>query len=178
MMEKLLSIKHWQLFGLLIGVGIIDSILDLSTSQLAFYFPALLFAAIYFGWLWAMAINLYPKLPTSTNYNLKRFKLYLIIPLVYISALSVLIGNISIWAQDENNSGYVAILIPMHLFSMYCIFWCLAYVAKSLKSVELQKSVTFSDYAGEFFLIWFFPIGIWFIQPRLNKMFDSTGQAS
>jgi hypothetical protein len=37
-----------------------------------------------------------------------------------------------------------------------------------------QKPVTFSDFAGEFFLIWFFPVGIWIIQPRINKLFDTN----
>jgi len=56
---------------------------------------------------------------------------------------------------------------------MFCIFYSLYFIAKELKSVELQKPVTFSDFAGEFFLLWFFPIGIWIIQPRINKIFES-----
>jgi len=56
------------------------------------------------------------------------------------------------------------------------MFYCLYFISKSLKAVELQRDVTFNDYAGEFFLIWFFPIGIWFIQPRINKLFDETLQ--
>jgi hypothetical protein len=51
------------------------------------------------------------------------------------------------------------------------MFYILYFVAKTMKSVEMQKTVTFNDYAGEFFLIWFFPIGIWFLQPRINKIF-------
>jgi len=42
--------------------------------------------------------------------------------------------------------------------------------AKTIKLAELQRSVTFSDFAGEFFLIWFFPIGIWFVQPKVNLL--------
>jgi hypothetical protein len=57
------------------------------------------------------------------------------------------------------------------------MFYCLYFNAKVLKAVELQKPVTFSEFAGEFFLIWFFPIGIWIIQPRLNKLFDPTAEA-
>jgi hypothetical protein len=56
---------------------------------------------------------------------------------------------------------------------MFFIFYSLYFIAKELKSVELQKPVTFSDFAGEFFLLWFFPIGIWIIQPRINKIFES-----
>jgi hypothetical protein len=38
-----------------------------------------------------------------------------------------------------------------------------------VKTIELQREVTFSDFAGEFFLIWFYPVGIWIIQPKVNK---------
>lgn len=172
-MNKLLTLKHWQLFGLMIGVMIIDSFFDMTTSQVAWAISILLFVLIFFGWFWAMAINLYPKLPPNTNLNLSRFKLFMLIPAVYIAIISLIFGGISIGTQGDSTGGYSAIIVPIHLFSMFCIVWCLAFVAKSLKTVELQKPVTFSDYAGEFFLIWFFPIGVWIIQPRLNKLFDT-----
>jgi hypothetical protein len=53
---------------------------------------------------------------------------------------------------------------------MFCIFYALYFNAKALKAVEWQKKVTLSDYVGDFFLIWFFPIGLWFIQPRINNI--------
>lgn len=64
----------------------------------------------------------------------------------------------------------MAIIVPLHLFSMFCIFYCLYFVAKTIKTAELQRETAFSDFVGEFFLIWFFPIGIWFIQPRVNQL--------
>lgn len=67
----------------------------------------------------------------------------------------------------------VGIIIPLHLFSMFCIFYSLYFVAKTFKTVELQRETTFSDFAGEFFMIWFYPIGIWIIQPKVNKMAES-----
>jgi hypothetical protein len=76
----------------------------------------------------------------------------------------------------EPNIAIFMLIFPLHLFSMFCIFYCLYFNAKSLKSVELQKPVTFNDFAGEFFLIWFFPVGIWFLQPRINKLFEETQQ--
>ena len=59
-----------------------------------------------------------------------------------------------------------------HILSMFGIFYSLYFVAKTFKTVELQREVTFSDFAGEFFMIWFFPIGIWVIQPKINKMIN------
>jgi hypothetical protein len=55
---------------------------------------------------------------------------------------------------------------------MFCIFYTLYFVAKTFKTVELQREVKFSDFAGEFFMIWFYPIGIWIIQPKINKMIE------
>lgn len=175
-MNKLLQLKHWQLFGLMIGVMIINSFFNLATSQIVWAISMLLFVVIFFGWFWIMAVNLYPKLPVDSKLNLNRFKLFMLIPSFYIVAISFLFGAISIGTQGDSTGGYATIIVPIHLFSMFCIFWCLAYVAKSLKAVELQRTVTFSDYAGEFFLIWFFPIGVWIIQPRINKLFDDNIQ--
>jgi len=53
---------------------------------------------------------------------------------------------------------------------MYCIFYLMYKAAKTIKTAEVQKPVSFGDFAGEFFLLWFFPIGIWFLQPKINKL--------
>lgn len=79
-------------------------------------------------------------------------------------------GTIS--SGGEPNLAIFAFIAPLHLFSMFCMFYCGYFNAKALKAVETKKPVTFSDYVGEFFLIWFFPIGIWIIQPRINKIFE------
>ena len=55
---------------------------------------------------------------------------------------------------------------------MFGIFHTMYFAAKTIKCVELKRNVTFSDIAGEFFLIWFFPIGVWILQPRINKLID------
>lgn len=70
------------------------------------------------------------------------------------------------------NPAIFALIAPLHFFSMCCIFYCLYFVAKTIKTVELQREVKFSDFAGEFFMIWFYPIGIWLIQPKINKMME------
>ena len=80
----------------------------------------------------------------------------------------------NITSGGQPDPAIFALIIPLHLFSMSCIFYCLYFNAKALKTVEWQKPVTFSDFAGEFFLIWFFPIGIWIIQPRINQLFDTN----
>ena len=68
--------------------------------------------------------------------------------------------------------GLISIFLLLHLFSMFCMFYCLYFVAKTLKTAETQKVVGFGDFAGEFFLISLFPIGVWIVKPTINKMID------
>jgi hypothetical protein len=53
-----------------------------------------------------------------------------------------------------------------------CTIFVLSSVAGSLVSVETGKPASFSAYAAEFFAIWFFPIGVWFVQPKINRQFE------
>jgi hypothetical protein len=50
------------------------------------------------------------------------------------------------------------------------VFYCIYFVAKVIKTVESQEKVSFGDCLGDFFLIWFFFVGIWVIQPRINVL--------
>ena len=61
-------------------------------------------------------------------------------------------------------------MVPMHLLAMLGIFYALVFTANRLTTLERKQQVSFFDYSGPFFLLWFFPIGIWFIQPRVNKL--------
>ena len=184
-MTKLLTIKHWQLFGLLMGLPMIFQFVimgSVMTSRnptimfAAFPIMMILFIGLFFGWFYALGTNLHKKLPETATMNLTKFKIFLFIPVAYMLFLSVfmfgMFSNISTGGQP--NPAIFALIVPLHLFSMFCIFYCLYFNAKALKTVEWQKPVTFSDFAGEFFLIWFFPIGVWIIQPRINKLFDTT----
>ncbi len=185
-MKKLLRLKHWQLFLLLVGIPVILEFVFFGAMMvlenpaiLIFIFPIImvLFMAVYFGWFYTLGMNLYKKLPASVTMKLVRFKIFMFIPVLYILIICIFmvymfsrVGT----SEQPPNMALFALIIPVHLFSMFCIFYCLYFNAKSLKAVELQRPVTFSDYAGEFFLIWFFPIGIWILQPRINKLFEEN----
>lgn len=184
-MTKLLTLKHWQLFGLLMGLPLIfqfvamASIMSSQNLTITFVvFPIMMifFIVLFFGWFYTLGTNLYKKLPAAVTMNLTRFKIFLFIPVVYMLFISVFMFGMfsNIPSGGQPNPAIFAVIVPLHLFSMFCIFYCLYFNAKALKTVEWQKPVTFSDFAGEFFLIWLFPIGIWIIQPRINKLFDPT----
>ena len=180
-MKFFLTLKHWQFF---VFACVLPFFIDLTSfinySIGAIYvFPLMmiLFVFFFFGWFYAVGTNLYPKLPAKAKMSLTRFKIFLFFPVFYILAISVflVVSMIPYSTSGGPIEPWIFLLIlPLHLFSMFCIFYCLYFIAKALKSVETQVSATFSDYLGDFFLIWFFPIGIWVIQPRINKLFDES----
>ena len=180
-MKKLLTLKHWQLFALLLGVPIIFQFITIGSAvsgsnlYIFYLFPVMmiLFIGLLFGWLYALGVNLHKKLPPTATMSLTRFKIFLFIPIIYMVLILVfIVGAFTKTASGvQTNPAIFLPMILLHLFSMFCIFYCLYFNAKALKTVELQKPVTFSDFAGEFFLLWFWPVGIWIIQPRINKLF-------
>ncbi|MCC6370840.1 MAG: hypothetical protein IT236_07545, partial [Bacteroidia bacterium] len=132
------------------------------------------FTVSLFLWFWSVAIGLQGKIPESIKKKTTRFKLLFFIPLTYLLLISfgamVLIKFLPVWIargdffDPANNpalfGGLLFGFILCHLFSVFSIFYCMYFVAKTFKTAELQHETGFSDFAGEFFLIWFYPIGI------------------
>lgn len=129
----------------------------------------LFFVILYFVWLYTLGTKLYAKLPNQVKMNLQIFLLFLTIPCVYI--LSVLIYMLASGGMINNTMQIAPIILPVHLFSIFCALYNMYFIARALRAVELHRSVTFGECVGDFFLIWFFPIGIWMLQPRINRIF-------
>ncbi|WP_298489453.1 hypothetical protein [uncultured Maribacter sp.] len=194
MINKFLNAKHWQLFTLMFGIPILLQIVVMTTMfanidsngnpdqtgmlNMMKIFPIIMFlyVGLFFGWFWSIGIGLQKYIPDDINMKIKKFKIFFLIPLAYILFLLIVIGTTFYGFSSGSNAvgGIVGkmlfVVIPMHLLSMFCIFYSLYFVSKTIKTTELKRDVTFSEFAGEFFMIWFFPIGIWIIQPRINKI--------
>ncbi len=60
------------------------------------------------------------------------------------------------------------------LFTFFGILYTFYNVPKSLKSIELGKEAHFSEYIILAILLFVFPIGLWFIQPKINRIFSNN----
>ena len=191
MINKFLNAKHWQLFILMFGLPfalqiavMISMFMNIDSNgnpdqtemlNMMKLFPIIIsfYIGLFFGWFWSVGIGLQKYVPTDIKMKIKKSKAFFFIPLFYILFLLLVIGN-AFYGISSGSNGIVGkmlfVIVPIHLFSMFCIFYLLYFVSKTIKTTELKRSVTFSDFAGEFFMIWFFPFGIWIIQPRINKI--------
>lgn len=195
--ERLFRAKHWQLFVLvfvvpilsmfvfmnLLIVGVIDPWKIFSDDSLFVIAFWVLIAMISHGtqitWMWYIATRLQDKMPEGTHLPLKRIKVFFLIPLLYVFIVAFIVATL----LDPTHKGTATLIIgtllfllPMHFFAMFCTLHSMFFAAKALRTVELQRKTTFSDFVGEFFMIWFFPIGIWLIQPRINSIIRGEEQ--
>ncbi len=136
-----------------------------------------------FCWLWSVAIGLQKKIPAGVNMKVTRFKVFFFIPIVYfVLIFSFIFMFVAPFINDAvlhntpvmTGIEFFPIIFPLHLFAMFCLFYCIYFVAKTIKTIELQREVTFNDFVAEFFLIWFHFIGIWILQPKINKMAEEN----
>lgn len=181
-MKFFLKLKHWKLFALIVVLPVIIQLgtiggftITRNPFWLIIFFPISILVSLgsFFGWFYSLGVGLSGKLPDKAKMNLTFFEISLFLPMIYIFLFLCFIVNGAFSEKGEPVPNYLAFIIPIHLFMMFCMLYLLYFISKSLKAVELQKSVTFNDYRGEFFLIWLYPIGIWFIQPRVNEIFKN-----
>ena len=191
MIQTFLRAKHWHLFILLFGIPmlfqfgfmgmLVSEIINNPESDPAFvldfvnyFIPIMIFVmAVFLGWFWSIGVGLQSRIPDDIPMKVGRFKAFIVFPLIYIVLLLVYIGfmfNSLISNSEPPNPAIFMLIFPLHLFAMFCMFHSLYFVAKTIKTAELQRKTTFGDFAGEFFLLWFYPVGIWFVQPRVNKL--------
>lgn len=176
-----LRAKHWQIFLLCFGVFFVGgTALMLSTaatrSQEDFGKVDLLFGAVtvqfmlcFLAWLWSMGSFLNSMAKPMLRLRAGFFHFALVYPALYIFVF--------IAAIPRAGSELFAVILPLHFLAMFCMFYILYFVSKHLVLVETGKSASFYDYAGPFFLLWFYPIGVWIIQPRINRLYAERKNA-
>jgi hypothetical protein len=123
--------------------------------------------------------SLYQKLPEGHDLKIKRFYFHFFFAVIYCAIILIAFnGGYDINQDNYKNYGCVAaIIVPLHLFTMYCMFYLIWFIAKAISTIENKKAVRFDNYAGIFFLIWFFPIGIWWIHPKVRKIFSADEES-
>lgn len=187
-MEIFLKAKHWHLFLLIIGIPIMIEIIDtfivLSGAGEAFTFRAVLrllliipFITFYF-WIFAVGNFLNKRvsdhLDTKTGYfslavGTSAFSMF------FLSIFSFFIWDD--WQQLMLKDDFTYIVFGIIVFlAIATLLLSISYVAKTLVRAERNAEVNSSDFYSEFVMILFFPLGIWILQPRINKVYTKNSR--
>lgn len=190
-MNFFLKGKHWQVFLALFGLpilGIVAFMLlmvlhaegHVSLSSIAITLTATITIALFLFLMWFYTLTeaLHARLPKVVKMNLLVFKVFLVAPVFFMLQFTVTIYKTlhAMSIADTPDPAAVAIndplLIPLFILAMFCMFYCLLFAAKAFKSVELKREVDLPDYVAELLQLWYFPLGVWLLQPRINRIFD------
>ena len=176
-MKEIMKLKHWQVFSI-IAIGYITSFALRMTDFKIGSFTSIELSAIMtiitiiLLFSYALILGLFLN---NINDNTYHFKNWILIIAVCICILGYSYLNLQRLNLDND-------LIPFWIgfISTPLTFWGLYYtyyqVAKSLKSIELDREARFSECIIDSITIFALPIGIWFIQPRINRILKVVEQ--
>ncbi len=167
-MNFYLRAKHWQLFVILM-IALVAPVLlfgEELPNPITFFFIMIVYMLVIFGWIVSIGISANKRLQPEFRKSPKLMLFGLLYTVVYLGLyLTVLF--------PEPGSGElpnVGLILPLHIFAMICVFYCLVYSSKQLVTLQLGKEPSFFEYSGPFFGFWFYPLGVWFIQPKVNEL--------
>ena len=186
MKNSILKAKHWQVFLIVL---ILPTLIYLATSSINSPLIQILSTYLYTTlsivgimiYLWLVTISLQKSLPKSKRKLSSRYDILFTIPILLFILLVVMHilkidGAIGI-IGDENRAKAVFVSEKMLKTTLPLIFaltasalLCVLIVSKALKSAMLKKEVKFTEYIPELIQFIFFPIGIWILQPKINKL--------
>jgi hypothetical protein len=83
----------------------------------------------------------------------------------YLMSFMILIGTASDFASEE----FLVMGLVVTAYALLAIVQVIDHVAILIR-VNEKKELDNYKQKGEFMLLFFWPIGIWFLQPRINKI--------
>lgn len=197
-----LKIKHWQLFLLLFTIPIIweiylniqvistmseimnggnpdpDAMMKTSIQTAPLLW---LSGIVLFAYILTLIRSLNKAKPAELRKELTFPIFCLTFPTIYIAIINILIfSNLDklLSIEETLDPGIlfkaIPIILPCHFFAIFCFFYVIYHLAGSIKCVELRKEISWEEKIPEFIMFWFLPIGIWFLQPRINKIIEGN----
>lgn len=171
-MSKILKLKSWHVFGVMIILpvlfvlfGVVISKLTgiMILSPLLSFFGVLIMMITYYGWIWVAGTVTHQQGGQDNPLKLNVFRILFLLALLFLVILTPILRT-SLKAED------LFLADAVQLIAVVSFFYCIYFVSKSLRMIEEQRGLKSGYLFLDFFLIWILPIGIWVIQPRMNKV--------
>lgn len=173
-MRLILTLRHWQILLLLFAFDLaIAGLLTLTQFNL----PEMIEAFI-FGWI---PITVYPLLlglglnkhiapaGEKTDKDFKMFIIFGCIWTVIFFGNEVLKSQLDIGDNQTDTQAPRAIIATIALF---ILFKFIQFPSRRINSIELKREAGLWEYVADSFQILCWPLCIWWIQPRINRIID------
>jgi hypothetical protein len=122
----------------------------------------------YTGWLFSIVKLLFKKNKYDVALKIQFFFIRLFFLVFYIGFLSIHFA-ISYDNYDEP-MWLIGLIVIGHFIMLYSYVSLIKFTAQLVSTIELKRVVTFNDYGKHFFLLFIFPIGIWWIYQKIINL--------
>ncbi|MGE5394779.1 MAG: hypothetical protein ACM3P1_08540 [Candidatus Saccharibacteria bacterium] len=157
-MKLFLRLKHWQLFI----IWILSAILSITTSESNWWiFTFAIYDFFLIGWIYSIG-KVTNKLNGKCRIENYHEDLWFIICFISIIPYGYFAHS------NAPNNGFL--MFGTFLLLSISALKLISFSAKSLMQNERKEHLKFADYFKEFLLIAFMVIGLWKIQPKMNKI--------
>ena len=170
-MKLLLRLKAWQMFMLIIVPMFLPGLVLTSPESFKWFGAFMMVGGvIIFGWIYTVGSESNRRLPESLKKKTVIYNLGFSVAVFYMILMAVFIlPNAYLTNQTQP---FPVWLVSLHFGSMLGIFYGLWFTAKQFVTLQRGECVKFIDFSGPFFLFWFSPFGVWFLQPKINELFS------
>jgi peptidoglycan/LPS O-acetylase OafA/YrhL len=162
-MRFLLTAKHWQVF-IVLAMGLFLNNFVVEDNPTLTTIIEVIGYLTYFLWPMLVGHGLQDYFPKKLVLSETFFLINGFISVTAILAMMIISDG-----QGMSFSGVEA--LPM-FYVFYAFLYYLFFPGRSLRTIENKRTADFGECIGDFFLVAFLPIGIWFLQPRINKIVD------
>jgi hypothetical protein len=160
-MDFLLKLSSWKLFLLLVLPCFFTFIPLLGMLLTA------LWIVIYMGWIYSIGVSMHNLIPKRIKPEIGYFKFNCIFNIVVFIAILITGGYNSETAGDFN-----LVFIPITFYAIWSLIYVFSFAARMLESVIEGEIVGISDSIKGLFCFWFFPFGVWHIQPAVERVLE------
>jgi hypothetical protein len=93
-----------------------------------------------------------------------------VVSILVIAITSASRGDTGLLALTKSLQDYTFIWLPVHMAAIAGLVYSAWLAARRLVDAELGTNSTWDRTIGSWLLIWFFPIGVWFVQSRFKRV--------
>lgn len=160
-MNFILRLKHWQAFIIVI-MGLFISNFTVVGDPVLTITLRVIGTVIFFAWGLFAGHGLYQLLPGKIDLN---YNLFLINSFIWLASYIVVIV-----ISDGAGMTFNGVAALPGFYVCYAFLHFLIFPVRTLRSIEKNRKARISECMGDFCMVVFLPIGIWFLQPRINKV--------
>ncbi|WP_042279801.1 hypothetical protein [Nonlabens tegetincola] len=160
-MNIFLKLKHWQIFLIWI-IGTIQMFIFIKSDLWFLSFG--LYIGLFLGWIYSIGNVLNKNIETNNG-----MRIWWILYLISLIPFGLNVRDMLTQSYDRIDSWIIALA---GIIGLIAITKIVIFSAKTLKRAESKTEHKTTDLILEIFLIYFFTIGVWILQPRLNKLMN------